>query len=148
MKINDNNFVHSFEEETEDDIEIIGSGEVNSEPIIDEGAATTISNDTARNVTTNISEDAVTLTPTSANESVVTASDSFKSTDNTFEEVDDEPADLTYMTRAQVSADAEPTRTRSGFPFSLLNMHVAMSVSRTFADEPKTFRQAINCAEK
>lgn len=87
---------------------------------------------------------AVNAENSTANESVITVDSSFESSNDTYEEADDTQADPTFTTKATVQEFDRP-RTRSTHPFSMLNLHVAFM---SLVDEPKTFKQAIECNEK
>lgn len=158
VRKDDDDFVHSFELEIgEEFTPIVDSGGeiLENEPTIEqpvtegspEPASAVIDENASINIENNAEETDVEneTSTTNANDTMVIDEDSFESVDDT---LDNERLDPTFSTRAQIPTDARPPSTRSGFPFSLLNHHVAFSVSRIFTDEPKTFRQAMECEDK
>ena len=86
-----------------------------------------------------------TIVSTSAavnNENIESSIESQSIAESEVSTVDNERLDPTYTTRAQMPINPEPPRTRSNFPTSLLNLHVAF-----LATEPKTYKQAVECDE-
>lgn len=141
-----NEFFHDFSMDTEEPKEAC-------EPIADSGGENASDESTIENTIVNESNGSdVDGTFIDASDNLNANSTMVNAGDNTSQDVtegdisgvetDNEQLDPTYVTRAQIPTNSEPPRTRSNFPLSLLNLHVAL-----FANEPKTYKQAIECEE-